>query len=606
MEIQKLIEEIKKDSKKLMELRNENKLVNKITKALVLGKDMSLLADELIQDRTLLKNVSNTTELHTLLKTIDEAIEKNSKEKLSTTDFTLLDTEIINLLSRDVRINEEELLSDMKVLMTTRGHDEELLNFIGLVKKKYFIDISDFNINPNFLVMDKDAYIEEEKDGEFIATVNGFTNTGQYVWFYDKTKVCGIGYIDRFEKQGYVQNKVIIHPLFMRLPDGTVTKELSNRGILCKGVPLKIVSDTFAKEIISKFQNVKDELVLGASLSGIEIRKIGDQIQFETLSIKEFAADAEPRIAVIGAPGSGKTVFVNSLLKQVMTSDKLFKGGVVTLTWNVEHLANVGEEFEPFEDEENSWSKEKSFPGDFKNKLKLSKTLDHSKIEISSSAVPDINKLDIETLFALIDSLPGSEMVKIAFKKNLQETDNREELFKSASDGGALSEIYSDSQNEALQRLVNGLMPANYETISKINIKDKLCNSSNMSFLVKGENGHLFATIVLLELYNLQKNKTYLNPTRDGRLLAIDECQKLAMYGAFKNIFDKIVLDGRNYGICLISIFQNQKEAKKIMPSQDFREYNISCDEFTGMRIVNVRDKRALIPPVAPKAKVIL
>jgi hypothetical protein len=285
--------------------------------------------------------------------------------------------------------------------------------------------------------------------------------------------------------------------------------------------------------------------------------------------------------------------------KQAMLNPNYLKGGTVTIAKDVPHLTNVGNNFKSFGEHVPKWDEEES-SNEFIEKVKLDKLDGHKKIIISSeSLIPNINKLSKETIIALVDNSDCSNQVKNALKKHIEESEDVVNILKKAEKGDLLGDEYLGSQDNALKRLINSIIPARYDQVDKLNLNEVLSSNKHVAFFIKGTNGDAFASMILWELYSLQKSKEIINPSLDGRLLVIDECQKFVRDKAFKDIFQRTVLDGRNFGICMFTIFQDKKEAEKNMGYPDFVTYTTFLEN--GKRMINVREKTALIPAIAPE-----
>jgi len=171
-----------------------------------------------------------------------------------------------------------------------------------------------------------------------------------------------------------------------------------------------------------------------------------------------------------------------------------------------------------------------------------------------------------------------------------------------ARENKLLEDIYTGAQCDALRRLIESLVPVNYENLEKIDIRSTIQNNKNIAFFFAGLNSENYAYLLMHEIYELDKESVTSNPSVEGRLLIIEECQKLCRNEAFANIYNSMVLDGRNYGINILSIFQNEKEANKIISSDDFILYKTEKDQ-AGKRIILINNMRALIVPICPGGK---
>jgi len=594
MEKEKIKKSITKTPKNLINLQEEHKIVKSINKGLILGKEPDKLAEELIDN---FPNI-RPKELIDLINTIKKAIKKNSDENLTKQDLMHAEKIILNSLSKNPDSKTSELIKDVKVALSIEKCSEKIKSLIGRLRREYLVDFGSLGIDKRFKPKGKDFYVKEEKKGKFIAVAPNNTRPNGYVIGFSKNKLFFLGHKEGIEKEDYTRNHYKINLLYGMLPGGKIIKKIDDN-VICKGTPLEEVPDSLAEEIRKKFIKAKDNVILGLSLAGHNVRKINGKVDFETISFNEILDDLQSRIAIVGSPGSGKTVIANVIQRQIMENENYLKGGTVTIAKDVPNLTNVANNFNSFAKCVSDWDEDNS-SAELIKKLKLEKFKHHKKIMISNdSSIPDLNKLRKETLFALIRNSECSTQVKDALRKCLEETKDVVETLRKAKEGKLLGEEYTRSQGTALKRLMNSIIPANYEEINKIDLKKELESNNHISFFIKGLNSDVFGTMIMWELYSLQKSKEIVNPAVEGKLLTIDECQKFVRDNAFKDIYQRIVVDGRNFGVCMMSIFQNEKEAENNMGYPDFITYRASLED--GKRIINAREKNALIPTIAPE-----
>ena len=596
MEIIKIIEEIKLNPKRLVYLQEENKLIKIINKGLILGKNPEDLATDIVNE---FSNIATVSDIVSLINTIKAAIDSNSGNSLSKEDLMHAEKIAINILNKDPKFKTSELLKDIKVALATNSHNEEIEGIIKSIRIKYLVDFESLGIDTRFKPKRKDFYIVEEKKGAFIALAPNNSKPTGYVIGFGGNKIFFLGYKDGVVKEEYTRNYYTVRLIYGLLPGGKVVRKLNNR-VICKGVPLEEIPDSLAEQIRKKFLKGQEEVILGLGLSGGNVRKINGKVELETIPYPELLDDLQSRIAIVGSPGSGKTVVTNIIQRQIIDNKNYLKGGTVTIAKDVPHLTNVGNKFKSFGDSVPNWNEDNSAE-EFLSRLKMEKLNTHKRIVISSdSLIPDLNKLSKETIIALIENSNCSEQVKNALKKCIEEATDVVKVLKEAREGTLLGSEYLGSQDSALRRLMNSIIPANYATINKIDLRKTLKLNKDVAFFIKGLNGDAFATMIMWELYALQKAKEIVNPIVQGRLLVIDECQKFVRDDAFKDIFQRTVLDGRNFGICMVTIFQNEKEAEKYISYPDFVTYQTYLEE--GKRMINIKEKVALIPPIAPEA----
>ena len=594
METQTIIQEIEREPKSVIRLQDENKLIKIINKGLILGKSADELAKEIIETSSSIP----INDISFLITSVKKAIDINSTNQLLKEDFMHAEKIILNQFNKNPNAKISELLKDIKVALSINAYDDELKEIIQSIKTKYLVDFESLGIDSRFKPKRKDFYITEEKKGAFIAIGPNNSQPNGYVIGFSKNKLFFIGYKDEIMEQDYTRNRYKIKLIYGLLPGGKIITKLDDRGVLCKNVALEEIPDSLAEEIKKKFLKEEDEIAIGFSLSGGNLRKINGKIELENLPYAELLDDLQSRIAMVGPPGCGKTLVTNIIQRQTMSNEKYLQGGAVTITKDVPHLTNVGHEFKSFGEHVPNWD-EDNCSEEFINNVDLTELKEHKKITISTDClIPDINKLSKETIIALIENSSCSEQVKIALKKHIEEGENVVDVLNKAKEGNLLGEEYLSCQDNALKRLINSIIPANYEKVKKLDIRKTLESKKYLSFFIKGLNGDTLATMIMWELYVLQKHKEIINPIIQGRLLVIDEGQKFMRDAAFKDIFQRSVLDGRNFGICMMTIFQNEKEAEKNMGYPDFVTYKASLDN--GKRIIQIREKIALIPPLAP------
>jgi len=594
MKIQTIIEEIKLNPNKLIHLQNENKLIRLINKSIILTKDPENLASILVNKYL---GKYSVCDINALINTVKKAIDINSKKELTNEDLMHAENIILNILSKDPKTKIIELLKDIKVALSINSYDDELKKLIDSIKQKYIIDFESLDIDKRFKPKKKGFYITGEKNGIFMA--KGYSNCQPigYVLGWSENKLFFIGYKDGIIKQDYTRNEYIIKPIFIMLPGRKIIKKLDNK-VLCKGVPISEIPDSLANEIIKKFTKDTKNIYLGASISAGDPRLLNGKVQLETMPISKCIDHLQARILITGRTGDGKTVWANIFQRQIMDNDNYLEGGVVSITRDVDNLSNAGEKFVPFSP---NWDEDGKITNSFMEKVKLKYKEDFVKITISSdSYLPDINKLSKQTIFSMIDNSDCSLQVKIALKRHIEETDDIVNVFEKAKNGELLGEEYTSCQEDALRRLMNSLIPVNYASIKKIDLKKVLLETKNIGFFIRGLNSEVYGTMIVHELYNIQNDKRVRNPIKEGRLLMIDEVQKYVRYKAFKDIFEMCILDGRGFGIMLLGIIQSHEQAKKLCSYKDFILYHVEALE-DGKRVITIDEKTAIIPPIAPE-----
>jgi hypothetical protein len=593
--ITNLIQTIQHNPRGLSLLQEENKIVKLANKGLILGKSKQDLALEIIGEFP----AHTPPEIISLLDIIDAAINSNSVAILSKEDLMYAEKVVINQLNKDPSQKEHELLKDLHILLSTRTHDREFSEIISLLRARHIIPFEWLGIDSRFKPRRKDFYIIEEKDGAFVAIAPSNSKPHGYVLGYSENKLLFLGYKDEIIKQEYTRNYHRIKLLYGRTPEGKIITKLTNKEVICKNVPLEEISDSLAEEIKIKFLKSQDELYTGIALSGDTVRKISGKVELEKMPYCEFLDDVQTRLVVAGSPGTGKTIFTNIIQWQVMNNKKYLTGGVVTISKDVPHLTNVGCRFKSFADQNSQWDEE-NLSTEFVDTLKMTRSDIHKRIVISQdSLIPDINKLNKETILALVQNSSCSDQVKVALKKCIEESDDVVQTLKDAQEGMLLGAEYTSSQDDAAKRLINSIIPAKYESSEKIDLRKTLEENKHIAFFIKGLNADAFASMIMWELYSSQKEKEISNPSIQGRLLVIDECQKFMRDEAFKDIFQRTVLDGRNFGICMITIFQNEREAEKSMGYPEFKVYKTFLEN--GKRKVSVNERVVLIPAIAPE-----
>lgn len=594
MEIIKIIEEIKSNAKSLVRLQEENKLINIINKGLILGKNPDALATEIIGR---FSNIASVSEIVSLISVIKDGINTNSEGELLNDDIMHAEQIAINQLNKNPNVKTTELLKDIKVALSIRSHDEKLKAMIDTTRAKYLVDFSSLGIDPRFKPSRRDFQITEEKKGVFLATAPSNSKPTGYVIGFAKNRLFFLGYKDGVEKEGYTRNSYYVKLIFGMIPGGKIIREI-NKEIICKGIPLEEIPDSLANDIIMNFSNNSNEIIIGASITGGNPRLLNGKIQLEKMPLTKLLDHLQARILISGRTGDGKTVWANLFQRQLMEYKDYLQGGIVSITRDVDNLANAGEKFTPFSP---NWDEGNMISKAFAEKVNLEKTNEFKKITIcGENLLPDINKLSKETLFSMVANSDCSEQVKTALKRHIEESKNVVDVFEKAKRGELLGEEYTGAQDDALRRLMNALIPVNYKNVKKIDLKKVLEQNKYLGFFIKGLNSDVYGTIIVHELYNLQKNKMIRNPLKEGRLLLIDEVQKYIRYNAFKEIFEMCVLDGRGFGIMILGIIQSPDQATKLCAYKDFILYKAMVLE-DGKRAINIDEKIAIIPPLAPE-----
>jgi hypothetical protein len=596
MNIQKYIDIIKTDPKSLIQLQQENKLVKLIVKGAILGKDIGALSESIIAEAGNNPDIAN---IQRLIVTILKAIDINSSTTISEDDKMHAEQIVMNLLNKDPSLENSEIARDVKVALAVNSFDNEINSIIKYLRSQKNADFEILGIDSRFKPHRKDGYIKEfdEKRSVFIVSAPSHTSTRGYVVGGSPDKLWFIGVKDGLVKQEYTRNEYYVKPIYIVLPGGKIIQKADNK-ILCKSVPVEEISESLAKEIIKKLSNTTTDIIIGGALAGNEARFLNGEIQLETFPFKKFIDHIQSRILIAGRTGDGKTVWATQLQRQIMDNTEFLQSGIVTISRDVDNLTNGGETFKAFDP---SWDEKGLLCKKIKENINLEKRTDYKKITISGDTLlPDINKLSKETLFSMINNSSCSDQVKIALKRYIEESDDVVSVFQRAKEGQLLGEEYTSSQDDALRRLMNSLIPVNYTTVQKIDIKEALENNKYIGFFIKGLNSDIYGTMIVHELYNLHKSKNIRNPIKEGRLLIIDEVQKYMRFDAFRDIFEMVVLDGRGLGIMFIGIIQSADQAKRLCSYKDFVLYQAETLD-NGQRVINIDDKIAIIPPLAPE-----
>lgn len=598
MNTNQIIEEIKSNPRSLVTLQESNKLVKLITKGLVLGKEANNLASELVSDFSASISVE---EIIALIEAIKNAVDINSRNPLSNEDIMLAEKIAINILNKDPNAKGSELLKDLKVALALTAFDEILKEIIKNARAKHLVDFESLGIDPRFKPRRKDSYIVDYDDKREAFIVNAPCNSSAngYVLGFSPNKLFFLGHKDGILKQDHTRNQYQVRIIYGLLPGGKMITKLDNK-ILSKGVPIEEIPDSLAQEIIKRFSNNNDEIILGAAMSGREARRLNGKVQLEKLPFNQMLKHFESRVLVFGRTGDGKTIWTESIARQILNKRNYLQGGMVIIDRDTDKLSNIGNKFMPFE--QSTWDdKDGSIVKAFTEEFPLQALPEFKKMIISGdSTLPDINKLSKETVFGMIDRSSCSDQVKTALKRHVEESDDVVDVFEKAKNGQLLSEEYTNAQEDALKRLMNSLIPVNYDRVNKIDLKKELEDNKYVGFFIKGLNADVYGTMIVHELYNIQKNKQVRNPLKEGRLLIVDEIQKYVRFDAFKDVFEMCVLDGRNFGIMILGIIQSKEQATKLCSYKDFVLYEAKALE-DGKRIIQIEDRIAVIPPMAPE-----
>ena len=139
--------------------------------------------------------------------------------------------------------------------------------------------------------------------------------------------------------------------IFGLLPEGKIIKKLSPGELTCKGIPLVELSQELAADLIKGVSGDSEEIILGAALSGKELRLLNGKVQFEKIPFSQVLDHLQSRILISGQTGSGKTVWANLFQRQIMECNDYLEGGVVSITRDVDNLSNAGSKFSTFSPE---------------------------------------------------------------------------------------------------------------------------------------------------------------------------------------------------------------------------------------------------------------
>jgi hypothetical protein len=594
MEISSIIEKVSADAKSLIHLQEQSKLVKLINRGIILGKTEDNLATELVREGS---GNYMVTEIARLIRTVKTAIATNSTHELSLEDLMHAEKIIIGAFSKDPEVKPGELLKDIQVALSTTAHEEEIRDIIKQVRARHLVDFESLGIDTRFKPTNKNFYISDVKEDYFVGIGPNNSRPFGHVLGFAPNKLFMLGYKDGILKQDYTRNHYAIRPIYILQPEGRILKKVNNK-IICKGAAIAEIPDSLAIEIGKKFSHNTVEIVIGASLAGGRARSLNGKVQLERIPLRTLLDNLQARVLITGKTGDGKTIWANQIYRQLMDLGDYLQGGTVSITRDVDNLSNAGARFTAFSP---NWDEDNRICAAITEQVNLAEKPDFMKVTISSdSRLPDINKLSKETLFSMIDNSECSVQVKTALKRHIEEAVDVVDVFEKAKKGELLGDEYTSSQDSALRRLMNSLIPVNYETVEKIDLKEVLDNNKHVGFFLKGLNADTYGTMIVHELYNLQKEKGVRNPLKEGRLLLIDEVQKYIRFKAFQDVFEMCVLDGRGFGIMVMGIIQSQEQAAKLCSYKDFILYSAETLD-DGTRIINIDDKIAIIAPLAPE-----
>ena len=542
--------------------------------------------------------VRQAREYLSIMSEIDEPL-------LTPEDWDLVDT-IITKLRSEGNEDANELLRAVKVDLRVIGLDDHLRERIDLQLAKFSLPEA-WRKEWTSTIGRRTAFAIEKQDGDrLIARVSRDTRLDARVAWYSTTKGYGVGVVNGIVEEGAIHNRVHILPTAVMSEQGIVTSGFGSVSLKVKNCPVIPLSEAAYDRLYGALVPPAATLYIGIAASNGRPLFRGTKAMLQEQSVGQTLSDLESRIPVIGLPGSAKTTGTNQVLRQVAKKTDL---GIVAISPSAPNLAGYGGAAEVIPNQ--AWNFQKVAES-YIEQTGGDPLPDYRLLTLSEKSImPSLDDLHQQTLMELLAVISRSPQIRAIWASRFADSSPAEVLERAAA--GQLfnaADGFEPQQARTAQRyaaILRAMFGSAKQTVNLGELVDReTMPNRHLGIYIPADSTFVceLTFIALSEVFYRGKN-TY-NPKTDGIVVALDEIPFLyESTGAVipgseaVNLFGKMTLQGRNRGILLAGLMQDEKYLSRAFPGNADNYPRYTCAKHGEARLLSTPRSRVWIPPVS-------